>query len=1109
MLVVSARPSVVSPPSLLTPAAALVLSALAALAAPVGASAQTPPPDTPTFADAVAALSLREVGPAVAGGRIADIAVHPTDRATWYVAVGSGGVWKTANAGTTWTPVFDDQPSYSIGVVTLDPSNPQVVWVGTGENVSGRHVGWGSGVYRSRDAGASWEAVGLERSEHIGRILVHPDDGKTVLVAAEGPLWSAGGQRGVYRTTDGGATWSQVLDIDQDTGVTDLEFSPDNPDIVYAAAYQRRRHVWGFLAGGPSSGIWKSTDGGESWREISRGLPSGDMGKIGLAVTPADPDLVYATIEADDSERGFYRSTDRGESWAKRNPYISGGTGPHYYQEIEASPTDPDLVIQMDVFFQITRDGGATFDNLGTGREKHSDNHALWIDPDRPSHMLAGTDAGLYETFDLGRTWRHFPNMPISQFYKVALSNSEPFYELLGGAQDLGTLWGPARTRTTEGVRNEDWHFPMGADGYGVQFDPTDANILYLMTQQGNLYRVDRRSDEALQIQPQPDVGDPPERWNWDSPVLVSPHDPSRLYFGSQRLWRSDDRGDSWTAVSDDLTTNTNRYELPYMGRVWEVDALHDNGAMSKYSTLTAISESPVAEGVLYTGSDDGLVHVSTDGGGSWTPTAALPGVPDRSFINDVEAGQHAATTVFVAADAHKVGNFTPFLFRSDDRGRSWTSITGDLPERTIVWAIQQDHVDPDLLFMAAEWGLYVSPNGGTNWHRLPGAPTIAFRDVKLHRRDGDVVGATFGRGFYILDDYGPLRAMDDAVVAEGGGVLPVRDAWWYVPYATNQAQGRPTLGSTAYAAPNPPFGAALTYVLNETPQRPSDLRAERDEALRARGDNAPFPGYDALRDELSEGESRVLLDISDATGRRVRWVEGTAKEGVHRVTWDLRRAAPNPVNLSTPSFRPPWVTDPVGPLAPPGRYTAQMVLVTADGAEAVGPAQPFTVPPVPNAPPGTDFVAVAAFQGEVAELQRRIGIAAAELNRQAGRLPYMRAALVRTPGADAELFGRIDAVARAFSDLRLRLFGDPVRGRLNESTVPGISGRVGNVAGGHWSTRMNPTTTQRRNVEIAQADLGAVERDLAALLGGPLAELERALAAAGAPWTPGREVIR
>lgn len=1062
-------------------------------------------PAAAQIAEALGALELREVGPAVAGGRIADIKVNPNNTSEWYLAVGSGGLWKTTNAGTTWTPVFDDQPSYSIGTVALDPTNPLVVWVGTGENVSGRHVGWGSGVYRSRDGGETWENLGLGASEHISKILIRPGDGNTVLVASEGPLWSAGGERGVYKTEDGGETWSHVLDIDENTGVTDLEFDPANPDVVYAAAHQRRRHVWGLMSGGEHSGIYKSSDGGDSWREVTTGLPGGDMGKIGLAVTPADPDIVYATIETNDDERGFYRSTDKGESWQRRNEYISGGTGPHYYQEIEASPTDPDLVIQMDVFFQITRDGGATFDNLGSGGEKHSDNHALWFDSANTQHMLAGTDAGLYETFDQGTTWRHFPNMPISQFYKVALSNSEPFYEILGGAQDLGTLWGPARTMNTDGVRNADWHFPMGADGYGVQIDPSDADILYLMTQQGNLYRTDRKSEESIQIQPQPAPGDPPERWNWDSPIMISPHDSDRLYFASQRLWRSDDRGDSWTAVSGDLTTNTNRYELPYMGRVWELDAMHDNGAMSVYATLTTVSESPVTEGRLYTGSDDGLIHVSEDGGQTWTRAASLPGVPERSFINKVEADQHTPGTVFALADAHKTGDYSPYVFESTDDGRSWSSIAGDLPDGTILWAIQQDHVDPDLLFLAAEYGIYFSPNRGENWHMLSaGPPTIAFRDLKLHRRDDDLVGATFGRGFYVLDDYSPLREIAGGALAGAGGLMPVRDAWWYIPYPTNQAVGRPTLGSTAYVAPNPDFGATLTYYLPQTPERPSDVRDASERDLRQRGADAPFPGYDALRAEAGESGARVLLQISDAAGDPVRWIEGPAKAGLHRLTWDLRRPAPNPISLSQPGFQPPWVTDPVGPLVPPGAYSAQMVLVSAHGVEEVGRSQGFAVKPVPNAPRGTDFVAVAEFQYQTSELSRRVSAAGAEIGELRDRLRYMRAALLRAPRADAALFGRMDELERSLDELSLRIQRDPIRGSLNESSTPTISGRVGNVISGHWRTRQSPTQTQRENVEIAQRDFAALERDLADVVDPWLMELEEALVDAGAPWTPG-----
>lgn len=1056
--------------------------------------------------EAARALSLREIGPAVAGGRIADIGVDPRNSSVWFVAAGSGGVWKTTNAGVTFTPIFDDQPSYSIGDIALDPSNPEVVWVGTGENVSGRHVGWGSGVYKSTDGGATWSNVGLESSEHIGKILVRPDQPGIVLVAAEGPLWAAGGERGVYRSDDGGATWTRTLALDEHTGVTDLEFDPSNPDVVYAASYQRRRHVWGFMAGGEGSGIHKSTDGGLTWREMTTGLPSRDMGKIGLAVTSADPDLVYATIESSGGQQGFYRSTDKGESWEHRNTYTSGGTGPHYYQEIEASPTEPDVVIQMDVFFQVTYDGGATFDNLETGRDKHSDNHALWIDPANPLHMLGGTDAGLYETFDRGHTWRHFPNLPIAQFYKIAASQSEPFYELLVGAQDLGTLWAPARTTTTEGVRNDDWIFPMGADGYGVEIDPTDADVMYLMTQQGNLYRTDLGRGESMPIQPVPEPGEAAERWNWDSPILISPHDNERLFFGSQRVWMSDDRGDSWQAISGDLTTGTNRYDLPYMGRVWELDALHDNGAMSKYATLTTISESPVAAGTLYTGSDDGLIHVTTDEGATWTPSAALPGVPERSFINKVVASQHDAGTVFALADAHKLGDFTPYLFRSDDRGATWTSIRGDLPDGEIPWAMQQDHIDPDLLILAAEFGLYFSSNGGNNWHRFEsGVPTIAFRDVQLHRRDDDIIGATFGRGIFILDDYGPLRALADGETEEAGGVLPVRDAWWYVPQQINQAVGRPTLGTDAWAAPNPDFGASLTVHVPELPESALARRRTAEAEMRDAGADVPFPGYETLRREAGEPDPTVLVRISASDGSVARWVPVPAREGIHRVSWDLRRPAPNPISFANPSFRPPWVTEPQGPLAAPGAYTAQLVTVAGGEVREIGSAQAFEVRPIPGLADGVDLVAVADFQHRSAELQRRIGIVNGEFGEAAERLRFMRAALLRATDAEPELFNELDRVEAQLGELRTSLQGDRTPGSLNEASEPSISNRAGRAS--VWSTTQEPTATMRRNLELAETGFAAVEADFGRWLEGDLARLEQALADAGAPWTPGRRI--
>ncbi len=1064
--------------------------------------------DKEALSKAASGLKLREIGPALMGGRIADIAVNPDDRSEWYVAVGSGGLWKTTNSGITWKPVFDDQPSYSMGTVTLDPNNPNVVWVGTGENVSGRHVALGDGVYRSNDVGTTWQQMGLAKSEHIGKILVDPRNSDVIFVAAEGPLWSAGGERGLFKSQDGGKTWNLVLEIDKNTGVTDMEFDPSNPDVLYAAAYQRRRQTWSLLAGGPKSGIYKSTDNGETWRQVKTGLPSGDIGKIGLAVTPADSEFVYATIEANDDEKGFYKSTDKGESWKKQNSYISGGTGPHYYQEIEASPENPDLVYQMDVFIHVTRDGGKTFKVLGTGREKHSDNHALWIDPDNEKHMLAGTDGGLYETFDEGATWRHFPNLPISQFYKLGLDNAEPFYNIVGGAQDLGTLIGPSRTMNTEGVRNQDWYVPLGADGYNSSFDPEDPNTVYMEIQQGELHRLDRRSEEVLNIKPQAAPGDAPERWNWDSPLLISPHNNERLYFGSQRVWHSENKGSSWTPISGDLTTDTNRYELETLdNRVWSSDALYDTGAMSKYATLTSISESPKVEGLLYTGSDDGLIHSSEDGGQNWRKSGVFPKVPARSFINDIEASQHDANTVFAVADAHKFGDFSPYVFMSSDRGRTWKSISGDLPAGTIVWALKQDHIKDNLLFIGTEYGIYFSPNKGTNWIKLDGGvPTIAFRDLELHKRDNDLVGATFGRGFYVLDDYSPLRELSNAVSQKSNTLFSVRDAWWYVPNVPMQAKGMPGQGTTSFRTENPPFGAVFTYYLDEVPKTSKAQRKDSEKSLREKNLNIPFPGWERLNEEANENEPQVLLLVKDDKGNAIRWINGTAKKGLHRANWDLKLPAPDPIELSEPEFRPPWAGDAEGPLVAPGKYSVELFVAHNGNLASQGAAQEFTVKPVPNTVEGTDFKAVAEFQQKTSELSRQLSSAGRQLGEAGNRLKHMKAALLETPKANPGLFEQLNVLDKKLSDLRTDLYGDPIRQKFNEATEPSIQSRVGGVAYGNWETRQSPTETQKRSIEIAETDFGKFKSDLKSYF-NELESFETALEAAGAPYTPGRKI--
>lgn len=1051
---------------------------------------------------ALAGLKFRSIGPAFMSGRIADVAIHPEDDNTWFIAVGSGGVWRTRNSGVTWEPVFDKQKVFSTGCVTIDPNQPTTVWVGTGENVGGRHISFGDGIYKSLDGGTTWKNMGLKQSEHISEIIVHPENSDVVFVAVQGPLWASGGERGFYLTRDGGKTWTKTLGNEQWTGVTDIALDLTDPDVIYAATWDRHRTVAAYMGGGPGSGLHKSTDGGQTWTHLKAGLPKGNLGKIGLAVSPQKPNVVYAAIELDRRAGAVYRSEDYGMNWKKMSATVSGATGPHYYQELYASPHQFDRIYLMDVRAQVSEDGGKTFSRMPE-KYKHSDNHAIAFRADDPDYLLVGCDGGLYESFDLGQNWRYMANLPLTQYYKVAVDDAEPFYNIYGGTQDNNTQGGPSRTDNVHGIRNADWRVVLFGDGHQPATEPGNPDIVYAEWQQGNLTRVDNTTGEIVYIQPQPAEGDPVERFNWDAPILVSPHDVKTLYFASQRLWKSTDRGDSWTSISPDLTKDLERIEQPIMGKKQSWDNAWDIYAMSNYSTITSIAESPQQQGLLYVGTDDGLIQVSENDGGSWNkiPVSKL-GAPATAFVNDIKADRYDANTVYVCLDNHKFGDYQPYVFKSTDKGKSWKKLINGLPDTTLVWRLVQDHVQKDLLFLATEFGIYTSLNGGGEWNPLKGGlPTISFRDLAIQERENDLVGASFGRGFYILDDYSPLREVTTENLQAEGHLFPIKDAWWYIPRPVLSFDKKGSQGAGHYVAPNPDFGAIITYHLADDYQSKKELR-QAAEKKQKEGD-IPFPGWEALEQEKLQQKPAVFVVIKDQAGNVVRRINAPAKKGIHRVAWDLRY--PHTDGIRTTKLPDNPANAPKGLMAAPGIYTATLVkLIDRVPTELTAP-QPFTVKRMREGTlKGSTPEATAAFWRELEAINLDLSAVNMTVRQTQEQLKLMAIALSRSQSAPGKLDQRLHDLDSRLQVMRKQLNGDPLRNEVGEKSPPTIGGRVGIAAMGTRNSTYGPTPTHQQSLAIAQKQLKALKAELQQILDTEVPELEQALQDAKAPSVKG-----
>jgi photosystem II stability/assembly factor-like uncharacterized protein len=1048
----------------------------------------------------LAGIPLRSIGPALTSGRVADFAFHPKHPEIYYVAMASGGVWKTLNDGITWQHVFSGEGSYATGTVVLDPLNPEVVWVGSGENNSQRSVGYGDGVYRSLDGGSSWQNMGLKDSGHISMIRFHPEDNAIVYVAAQGPLWNSGGERGLYRSTDAGLSWQRILYIDEDTGVNEFLLDPRNPDIILASTYQRRRHVWTLIDGGPGSGLHRSEDGGASWHEMSSGLPTNDMGRIGLAAAPSDPSIVYAIIEADAREQGVYRSADFGQHWTKQSDRIT--TSPQYYNELVVDPENPARLYSLDTLTQVSEDGGKTWTALSF-ENRHVDDHALWIDPANTDHLFIGGDGGVFESWDRGQQWRHVQNLPVTQFYRATPDNDLPFYNVCGGTQDNQTLCGPSRTTFTDGISNADWWIPWFGDGFKAQIDPQDANVVYAQAQHGALVRFDRISGEHLAITPQPPAGKNDYKWNWNSPLIISPHNHERLYFGSERLFRSDDRGESWVAVSGDLSRKIDRNKLEVMGRVWSVDAIAKNASTSLYGSMIALDESPLVEGLLYVGTDDGLIQVSPDGGQNWNRVERFSGVPDMSLVEDIIASRHDAKVAYAVIDNHKRGDHEPYVLRSSDRGMGWTLISSNLPPRGSAHAIIEDSIDPRLLFVGTEFGLFFTQDTGASWHELTSLPTISVADLEIQRREDDLVIGTFGLGIYILDDLSPLRT-PVASLAAGATLFKPRDSWIFIPDSRRGWGGKGDYGIGRYTADNPLHGAVFSYYLAEDVFSLKEQRQKVEKEQAARGEDNPYPAWKELSREDQEEAPGVVLTVRDSSGRIIRRVVGETGNGFHRVTWDLRYPAPDPINLEPVELKP-WEAPPQGALAVAGAYEVTLSKRVEGKLVDLAPPQTFVLKPMfAGGLLAPDQASRLGFQIDAAELYRAVtgtGRAADELQ---VRMDHVKNALAETP-QDTEEFGReLRALEARLRQLRQGLDGDVTRSSRYEPVPLSISGRIGFIISGSWGSQSAVPAAYTDSLKVAQAEFAAVLAGMKSLA-ADLAALEASVEAMKAPWTPGR----
>ncbi len=1046
----------------------------------------------------VSGLKLRSIGPAFTSGRIADFAVNPKDHNEWFVAVASGHIWKTTNDGTTFEPVFDNYGAYSIGSVVIDPTNTSVIWAGTGERNSQRALGYGDGVYKSIDGGKSWKNMGLKESRQIGNIVIDPRNPDVVYVGAEGSVWGPGGDRGLFKTIDGGKTWKKVLEISENTGVKNVLMDPRNPDVLYASAEQRRRHVFTKIGGGPETAIYKSTNAGESWDKLTSGLPTVDMGGMGMAISPVNPDVIYAIIEAADDASGLYRSSNRGASWQKMSGHVSQG---QYFNRIFCDPKNADKIYSMETVSQVSADGGKTWKPIGNNK-RHVDDHAMWIEPKNPLHFLIGGDGGIYETFDGGKEFIFKSNLPVTQFYRVQVDNSLPFYYVYGGTQDNNSVGGPSRSIRGEGVLSDDWFVTDGGDGFWSQIDPEDPELVYAESQYGGMVRYDRKSGEMLDIRPEPRKGEDSYKWNWNTPLFISPHSHTRLYCAANKVFRSDDRGNTWKVISDDLSAKIDRNTWPVMGKFWSIDAVQKDVSTSLYGTIISLAESPVKEDLIYAGTDDGLIQVTEDAGKNWTRIATFPGIPENTYVSCIFPSRFDANTVYASFDNILRDDFKPYLLKSTDKGKSWTSVSGDLPVNGTVHSIQQDIVNPDLLFAGTEFGCFFTVDGGKKWIQLKsGIPVIPVRDMVIQKRETDLVLATFGRGFYILDDYSPIRTISKENLDKEGYICPVKDALMYIP-----KDGKGSQGSMVYTAKNPDFGAIFTYYLKEVPKTLKEKRQEKEKELFKKSEPIPQPSEADLRAEKEEIPPYLTFTISDESGNVVRTLHKSPAKGLNRINWDLRYQATH--TLEAGEKFDPLKDNGSGIFAMPGKYKVSMSLTSAGETKLLAGPVEFNAVVLNNTTlPATDRAALVAFHKKVADIARVMQGTEEYAGLLYKNVNDILQALNSTPGASPDLRKKALELQLQLDEILNVKFNRRTNKPSQEENPPApvpLNYRLEKIAWATWSSTSQPTQLQLDAYQILKDEFPLVYDQVKHIGTVDLPDLIKQMDKLSAPPVPG-----